>query len=112
MPHPFQTPPRLYTSIDARPDFQGNINDYLARNLRYPARAKKKGREGTATVRFIVGQDGCTSDAAVVRSTGVPSLDSEAVRLVRAMPPWKPGLHDNQPVKVYWTLPITFKLED
>jgi len=106
------TPPPepIATVVDQRPDFE-DLQGYLERNLRYPDDARENGREGKAVLRFVVNEDGSISGTEVLRTAGYASLDAEAVRVLSGMPRWKPGRLQGKKVKVYFTLPITFKLD-
>ena len=85
--------------------------DYLARNIRYPANAKNDLIEGRVILQFIVDKKGRLSDIKVVKSVE-PYLDAEAVRVVKSMPRWNPGMQNGKAVKVRYTLPVTFRLEN
>ena len=78
-------------------------------NIKYPEVARTSGITGTVYVQFVVEKDGSISDVKVVRGIG-GGCDEEAVRVVKSMPRWKPGKQRGQPVRVYFTLPIEFKL--
>ncbi len=60
--------------------------------------------------KFIVNKDGSISDVEVVKSGGDPSLDKEAVRVIKSMPKWKPGMQRGKPVRVKYTAPVNFTL--
>jgi protein TonB len=83
---------------------------YLGRNLRYPEAAREINIEGKVMVRFVVNEDGSISDVEVLRGIG-GGCDEEAKRVVAGMPKWKPGKQEGKAVKVYFMLPISFKLE-
>jgi TonB family protein len=97
---------------DHMASFNGDLNDYLVKSLQYPEDARKAGNEGRSIVQFVVTKDGTVEDPTVVRSSGFSSLDNESMRVVRNMPAWKPATDKGRPVSVYFTLPITFKLDD
>lgn len=101
--------------LDEPAEFPGGpaaLRTYLSENMRYPQRAMETGTEGKVYVRFIVGLEGQISDVVVQRSVpDCPECDAEAIRLVEAMPHWKPGKNQGKPVKSYYNLPITFKLQ-
>lgn len=82
---------------------------YLNEKIRYPQIAVENGIEGRSVVRFVVGKDGTISDVRVIKSSD-PSLDKEAIRVVRSMPKWVPGKKNGQNVSAYFTLPVTFRL--
>lgn len=94
------------------PEFKGDINEYLGRNLKYPQVAREQNKEGRAVIQFIVNKNGKVNDATVVRSSGTQELDEEGLRVVRAMPEWVPGKQAGVAVPVYFTLPIQFVLSD
>ncbi len=100
----------VYNSVDELPSFPGGISQWLSQNLQYPPIAQENGIQGTVVVQFVVEKNGSLSDVKVIRSKD-PSLDNEALRVVRNMPKWKPGKLNGSPVRVSFTLPITFKLQ-
>jgi len=94
------------------PEFPGGMPaliSFLAKNIKYPALAQEIGAQGKVFVRFIVNIDGTIADAVVVRSAD-QALDQEALRVVRSMPKWRPGLQNGKPVRVIYTVPISFVL--
>lgn len=95
---------------DQMPQFDGNVNEWLSSHLTYPEAARKKGQEGRVIVEFVVNADGAITRPRAVRSSSVPALDAEALRVVKQMPNWKPGKLKGKPVSIYFNLPITFKL--
>lgn len=92
------------------PSFKGNVNAWLAQNLVYPDSAAKNGVQGKVVVRFVIEKDGSVSNAQVIRSVD-PYLDQAALEAVRSMPKWNPGTTDGKPARVWFTLPVTFKLQ-
>ena len=82
---------------------------YLSTNIKYPADAEKKKVEGRVFVTFVVEIDGSISEVQLTKKL-FPSLDQEAVRVVKAMPKWIPGEIEGKLVRVRYTLPITFRL--
>ena len=101
----------VYQFVDEQPQFTGDINNYLMNTLNYPETARAASLEGRVGIKFVVDKNGKVRDATVVRSSKVAALDEEALRAVSSMPNWKPGLKDGKPVNVYFTMPITFKLD-
>lgn len=101
---------KVYDVVEQQPRFSGDLSSYLARNIKYPAAAEANNIQGRVMVQFVVERDGSVSDVKVLRSVD-PSLDREAVRVVRSMPRWIPGKHEGQPVRVRYTLPINFRLQ-
>ncbi len=104
---------KIFDVVEEMPMFpggEGALMEYLQKNLRYPAVASENGIEGRVIVRFVVGKDGSVSNVTVARGVD-PSLDKEAVRVVESMPKWTPGKQNGQAVNVFYTLPVTFKLQ-
>ena len=91
------------------PRFNGDLNKWLRKNLRYPARCAEMGIGGKVFVEFVVEKDGSISSINVVRSAD-PDLSQEAIRVVKAMPKWVPGMQRDKAVRVRFTIPITFQL--
>ena len=104
---------RTYETVDVMPEFPGGmpaLMGYLRDNIKYPSKALAEKRQGRAIVRFIVEKDGSISEAQIAKSAGDIYLDTEALRVVNKMPKWSPGQHKGKVVRVFFHLPITFKL--
>lgn len=96
------------------PEFVGGIDSlyrYLAENIHYPEQAKEEGIQGRVYVRFVIEADGSVADVEVLRGIG-GGCDEEALRVVKAMPKWKPGTVDGKPVRMQYNLPIVFRLTE
>ena len=104
-------PPQIFKFVEQMPQFEGDLPSYLGSHLRYPEDARENGIEGRSVIQFVVNEDGAISGVEVVRSSGSTSLDNEAKRVVGGMPKWRPGKQQGKAVKVYFTLPVTFKLD-
>jgi len=103
----------IFTFVEEYPEFPGGekaLYEYIKNNIRYPEVARTSGITGTVYVQFVVEKDGSISDVKVLRGIG-GGCDEEAVRVVKSMPKWKPGKQRGQPVRVYYTLPIDFKIK-
>lgn len=102
-----------YVMADEMPIYPGGdveLLSFISSNTRYPEEAKKAGIQGRVIVRFVVTSEGNVTDIEVLK--GVDSLlDSEAVRVVRLLSGWKPGLIGGKPVNVFYMLPVTFTLK-
>ena len=99
--------------FEIMPVFPGGerlLLEYISRNLKYPVEMQKMGIQGKVIVRFVVSKEGNVTKTEVIRGVS-NELDQEALRVVRSLPKWKPGIQDGVNVSVYYTLPITFKLE-
>ena len=125
---------KIYDVVDTYPSFQGDVMTYLYNETRYPAIAEETGAEGRAIVTFVVERDGSISHIKIGRSlasrSAIPIIDSmtaeyrqkakahnkalqamddEAVRVIKAMPKWKPGKYHDTVVRVSFMLAIPFK---
>jgi len=104
---------KVFDVVEQMPSFPGGqaaLMNYLNSNIKYPVIAEENGIQGRVIVQFVVGKDGHISDVKVAKSVD-PSLDKEAVRVVKAMPKWIPGKQNGQAVTVRYTLPVTFRLQ-
>lgn len=104
---------KVYDIVEVMPQYPGGMPElmqYLAKNIKYPIQAQKKGIEGRVTVRFIVEKDGSISNVTVVRHIH-PLLDKEAVRVIKAMPKWSRGMLNGKPVRVKFNIPVAFRLK-
>lgn len=104
----------VFTVVEEMPIFPGGdaeLLQYIAKNVKYPQEAQEKGVQGRVIMSFIVNIDGTTSDHQIIR--GVSSeLDVEAIRVMTNTPLWTPGKQRGLPVRVKYTVPITFKLSN
>ena len=103
---------KVYEVCEQMPTFPGGdaaLMKYLSENVKYPALAIKAQEQGRVVVSFTVEKDGAISDVKVARSV-TPSLDAEAVRVVKAMPKWTPGKQGGEFVRVKYNVPVSFKL--
>ena len=85
------------------------LSKFLSKNILYPKLAKENNIEGRVVVRFVVEKDGTISNTDILRKLGF-GCDEEVIRLIKSMPKWVPGKQNGKPVRVYYTLPIVFKL--
>ena len=85
------------------------LMEFIVRNMRYPEAAKYKNEQGRVIVRYIVDENGDVKDAAVLKGVS-PSLDAEALRVVKLMPKWKPAISEGEPVRFLYTLPLVFRM--
>ena len=104
----------VFMVVESMPEFPGGqqaLFKYLSENIKYPVIAQENGIQGKVVCQFTVNKDGSIVDIEVVRSGGDPSLDKEAVRVIKTMPKWKPGKQRGKPVRVKFTVPVSFKLQ-
>ena len=103
----------VYQIVEQQPQFPGGekeMYNYLMNSIKYPADAKKAGKEGRAFVQFVVCKDGMIDDVRLVGTAGDEAFDNEALRVVRSMPKWIPGKQGGENVNVKLVLPIYFTL--
>ena len=103
----------VFVVAEKMPSFPGGqqaLMKYLSENIRYPVIAQENGVQGRVIVQFTVRKDGSIDDVKVVKSAD-PSLDKEAVRLIKSVPAWDPGMQRGKAVHCKFTVPIVFKLQ-
>lgn len=108
-----QSKQNVYDAVEQMPEFPGGMPamiEYLQNNLKYPKDAIKQQVGGRVMVMFVVETDGSLSNVRVARKV-FHSLDTEAVRVVKSMPKWKPGKEKGRLVRVNYTLPVVFSLK-
>ena len=104
----------VYQIVEEMPKFPGGekaLMDYVSNNVKYPEEAKNKNIAGRVFVSFVVEKDGSIGEVKVLRGIG-GGCDEEAVRVIKEMPKWKPGMQKGKPVRVNYMMPIFFKLDD
>lgn len=103
----------IFVVVENQPEFPGGqtaMMKFLNDNIKYPVIAQENGIQGRVICNFVVERDGGITDVQVVRGVD-PSLDKEAVRVIQSMPKWKPGSQRGKPVRVRFTLPVVFRLQ-
>ncbi|MBO9727585.1 MAG: TonB family protein [Chitinophaga sp.] len=113
------TPPtsheEIFTFVEEPPIFPGGeeaLAKYLSKNIKYPRDAQEHGTKGTVFVQYIINSDGTIKDVATVGAKKGNGLEDEAIRVVKAMPKWKPGKQNGRLVAVQYNLPIRFTLQE
>lgn len=104
----------VYESVDVSPEFMGGddaLFKYIATNLKYPAKDKESNRNGKVVIQFIVNARGRIYDAKILKNTGSEEMGKEALKVIRNMPDWQPGMKDGKPVSVTFVIPITFSIK-
>ena len=103
----------VYTgAVEVLPEYPGGtaaMFEFIQKNVKYPESAKEKGIEGRVFVQFVVEKDGSLNEITVLRGVS-EDIDAEAIRVVKAMPNWKPGMTEGKTVRVQYVLPFNFKL--
>lgn len=104
---------KVFDIVEQQPLFPGGpaaLMKYLSENTKYPVVAQENGVQGRVTVQFVVEKDGSISDVHVLKGVD-PSLDKEAVRVVKSMPRWTPGKQNGITVRVNYRVPVLFRLQ-
>ena len=107
-----QTNQKVFDTVEQMPEYPGGMQamiEFLQTNMKYPEDAEKQKVEGRVMVQFVVETDGSISDVHVAKQV-FPSLDAEAIRVVKAMPNWTPGKEKGRVVRVKYLLPIVFRM--
>ncbi|MDD3040938.1 energy transducer TonB [Bacteroides sp.] len=110
--NPNQSDDKVYKRVNVMPSYPGGaegILSFIAKNIRYPKDALESGKQGTVICEFIINKDGSFSDI-VVKKSIFPSLDKEAIRVIKSFPKWKPGLEDGKAVRILYSLPVNFRI--
>lgn len=103
---------KVYDLVEQMPTYPGGqsaLFQWLSHNIKYPVEAEKHGIQGRVVTQFVVMPDGILDSIKVVNSVD-PSLDNEAIRVIRAMPKWNPGMKNGKPVMTRYILPVSFRL--
>lgn len=103
----------IFATAEKMPEFPGGSSalfQYLNKNIKYPVVPQEQGIQGRVIIQFVVDKDGTITNPVVVRSID-PYLDKEALRVIKAMPKWNPGIQGVRPVRVKYTVPVTFRLQ-
>ena len=105
---------QVFQVVEQQPEFPGGMKalmKYLQENINYPRISRDNNSQGRAFIRFVVNSDGSIQGVEVLKSSGDIYLDKEAVRVVEGMPNWSPGKQAGKPVRVFFTLPVVFRLQ-
>ena len=105
---------QIFQVVEEDATFPGGTAElmkYLQKNIKYPSICQEQGIQGRVIVQFVVEKDGSITDVQVIKAIN-PYLDKEAVRVVSTMPKWSPGKQRGKPVRVRFTLPVTFRLNN
>ena len=109
-----QTNDSIYEKAEVAPEYPGGENamyEFISKNINYPVKEKESGITGKVMVRFAILPNGRTSQIKILSETP-EAFNQEVIRVIKAMPKWKPGWKDGRPVSVYFTLPVVFQLDD
>jgi protein TonB len=104
---------KIFIVVEEKPEYPGGetaLFRYIGENLKYPSEAEKNNVQGRVILKFVVNPDGSVGKIEVLRSID-PLLDNEAIRVVKTLPKFRPGKQGGVPVKVWFMLPVLFKIE-
>jgi protein TonB len=107
-----EDPNKIFTAVEKEPNFPGGeeaFRNYLGKNIHYPAIAKENNVQGKVFLSFVVERNGALTDIKVVRGIG-SGCDDEAMRVLKNSPKWTPGIQNGRPVRVAYTIPVSFTL--
>jgi protein TonB len=110
---PKEVKEEIFRSVEQMPQFPGGdaaLMKYLSSHIQYPAMAAENNVQGKVILQFVVEKDGRVGEVKVARSVD-KDLDKEAIRVVKSLPKFTPGRQNGQAVRVWYTLPVTFKLQ-
>ncbi len=103
----------VFTVVEDMPEYPGGMKElmkFLSGNIKYPAECQKNNEQGRVVVQFVVNKDGSIQDAKIMRGVS-KLLDEEALRVVKAMPKWKPGMQKGVVVRTKYTIPVMFRIQ-
>ncbi len=103
--------PEFVTFAEQQAEFNGDLGEWLSRNIQYPDMAKQNGIEGKVNIQFVVELDGRITNVEVLKKFGW-GLDEAAVDVVKKMPAWKPAKQNGKPVRLQMVLPVRFTLSN
>jgi len=106
-------PTKNFKAIDELPEPPGGTEafyKYLSKHIKMPKKAINAYVQGTVYISMVVSKDGSITDVTVKQDTVGYGCAEEAVRVIKSMPKWRPGIHDGIPVSVRYTVPVEFKL--
>lgn len=101
-----------YSPYEIMPIFPGGeraLLNYISKKLEYPFEMQRQGIQGKVIIRFVIDKDGRATNIDIIKGSR-NEFNQEAIRIIKSLPQWKPGIQDGEIVKVYYTLPINFSL--
>ncbi|MBN1820528.1 MAG: energy transducer TonB [Prolixibacteraceae bacterium] len=104
---------KIFTIVEQQPEFPGGaraLYAYINDHVKYPVMAQENGIQGRVFVKFVVDTDGSVSNVEVTRSVD-KSLDQEALRVIKSLPKFRPGMQRGNPVRVFFNASINFTLQ-
>lgn len=104
---------QIFVVVEQMPSYPGGnkaLMKFLSKNIKYPQIAADNGIQGKVYLKFVIERNGSVGEVIVLRGVD-KSLDKEAVRVVKSMPKWKPGKQRGKAVRVWFNLPVVFRLQ-
>ncbi len=104
---------QIFTSVEQSPEFPGGQTEmyrFINSNIKYPANAQRNSIAGRVFVKFVIEKDGSIGAVEVMKGIGF-GCDEEAVRVIKSMPKWNPGRQNGKSVRVYYNIPVYYKLD-
>jgi protein TonB len=108
-----EAPQEVFVVVEEMPTFPGGekaLFEYIYANIQYPEIAKENNIQGRVILRFCVTYKGGVDQVSILKPVD-PSLDNEAIRVIKTLPAWKPGKQGGKPVNVWYSLPVVFQLK-
>lgn len=107
------TEPEPTWFVDIKPEYPGGdaaLFRYFGENIRYPVLARETGIKGTVFIQFVIERDGSVTNVQIMKGIG-GGCDEEAMRVIKGMQRWKPGIKDGKPARTLFSVPVTFRLQ-
>jgi periplasmic protein TonB len=104
---------KVFTKVEQDPEYVGGLAEmykYLYANIKYPAAAVRGNISGKVYLRFVVEKDGSIGAVDLTKGIGF-GCDEEAIRVIKSMPKWNPGRQNGKAVRVFFSMPVTYKLD-
>jgi protein TonB len=108
-----EAPAEVFVVVEEMPTFPGgekSLMEFIYANIQYPDIAKENNIQGRVILKFCVTYKGGVDQVQVLKGVD-PSLDNEAIRVIKLLPAWKPGKQGGKPVNVWYNVPVTFQLK-
>jgi protein TonB len=108
-----EAPTEVFVVVEEMPSFPGGDTElmkFINSNIVYPELAKENNIQGRVILRFCVTYKGSVDQVQVLKPID-PALDNEAIRVIKMLPPWKPGKQGGKAVNVWYSVPVTFQLK-
>lgn len=103
---------KIYTVVDQMPEMY-MLNEFIYENIIYPEVPREMGIQGVVKIEFVVDVNGRVTNSRIIKTSGNPELDNEAMRVIRKTSGrWKPGKINGKAVKTQMSLPITFQIDE